>query len=619
MGKTLTTYLSDLRLDLKDSGAVWSDAELTRCVERAVADLSRFIPRELRKDVTVDAEVTAESFTTPAVTSATSIVNAKNISASVSGDTCTLASTVPDVPRPVLVTITDSNSSISKLTLIVKGYDEDSKYVEESFYLGGGLVQTGLVYFSYITEVEIDEIAGNGASDVLSVGVGTHLGVFVSLANKPIKVDTAAITNYTLDTDYIMDYAGGRIAMKSGGTMVASTAYSIAYTKSRLAIDLSALLRDCIRVERVEYPVGSVPQDFSQFEVWDNVLTLTGGVQSQAELSDAEHLIIYYLASHISPSTRAAATYPAVLDCTVELAASAYALFMKALQLEQQALTDQASARTALTSLTDIHSQIVTDRGSVRTILGTPLTDTHALAVAAFAKVITYLEDNTNENAKYWLTKITTDILGLRTAILAAVNAASTAAGKVETVSLDKATTGAEPVLDASATLIDTGDDFINTVNVGANVAENYTAMAQAKATVAQMRIAAASARLNNATAYIQEANSRIELLNSYVNQAIGGWGAVARIFIEQGSAYLLQIEKRLQAAIAYQAAADSGIADLDRYIQTATTYLAAATSCQAAADRLNAEGAERRNEAWAIWGSPHQIAPTYTLGQRSQ
>jgi len=45
MAKTIQHYITDLRLDLKDSGALWSDPELTRCVEKAVADYSRLVPR----------------------------------------------------------------------------------------------------------------------------------------------------------------------------------------------------------------------------------------------------------------------------------------------------------------------------------------------------------------------------------------------------------------------------------------------------------------------------------------------------------------------------------------------------------------------------------------------
>ncbi len=69
--KPIQHHLDDLRLDLKDSGSDWRDAELTRCYERAIADLTRFLPDYARFETTVDKAVVAESFTTPAAQSDT--------------------------------------------------------------------------------------------------------------------------------------------------------------------------------------------------------------------------------------------------------------------------------------------------------------------------------------------------------------------------------------------------------------------------------------------------------------------------------------------------------------------------------------------------------------------
>ncbi|KKK50145.1 hypothetical protein LCGC14_3127960, partial [marine sediment metagenome] len=185
--KTIAHYLTDLRTDLKDSGTLWSDAELTRCVERAVADYSRMVPREMSKEITVDAVVTSESFTTPTVEDTDYFVTTWDISAKDDGDIATLAASIPDVPRPVKITITDASTSMTQLVIIIKGYDDDGKYIEEFFYLEGGLVQTGQHYFALVAEVELDEITGEGAGDEMIVGTGDEDGVFVKLANKPIK------------------------------------------------------------------------------------------------------------------------------------------------------------------------------------------------------------------------------------------------------------------------------------------------------------------------------------------------------------------------------------------------------------------------------------------------
>ena len=561
MAKTIQHYLNDLRTDLKDSGAVWSDAELTRCVEKAVADYSRFNPRERQREITIDYEVDDESVTLPTTSDIDYFVAAYDLNAKTDGAVATMAAYVPDVPRPVRIAVTDANTSITQLVIIVKGYDEDNKYIEEFFYLEGGLIQTGQHYFSRVTEVELDEIAGNGAADLLNVGTGTDSDVWRRLAYRPIKSASLTRTGSTLDTDFEVDYAEGRIRRISDGNLVAGTAYTVDYTRSRIDIDLSTLIDDLIKVERVEYPSGSVPQNHSKFEVWGDILTVAGDMVSQAEMTDAEHLIIKYLVSHSAPSAQSSGSYPSYLDTTVQLAATAYALLIEALQYTHAAATNITNAGTALTAIAAIHTA----------------------CDAALDKVITYLESNTNEDAKYWLTKITTDIANLRTSIETALDAAASGLGEVDTTSLDKATTGAEGLLDA-------GDNFIDTVNDGDNVPGLYRDYSLARAQIANARLAAASQ-------YIAEATARMANLNSYIAQA-GGWMAVASGFVEEASGRLGEMDRYLQEAALHQQTADINL-------RLAEVY--------------RTEAFARRDEAWAIWMSPSQISPTYSLGQRRQ
>jgi hypothetical protein len=535
MEKVLNEHLADLRLDLKDSGSDWSDAELERCLEKSVADLSRFIPREKSLEVTFDFTVENESFTTPAVEDVDYFVDDYDLNSKADGQACTMAAYTPDVPRPVKVTVTDADSSITALTIIVAGYDTDGKYQEEFFHLFGGLVQTGNKYFSMVTSVELEEIAGNGASDALDVGTGDANGIYVQLDNKSIRQGSEKISSMTLDTDYIMDYHKGRIAMKSGGDMVVSTAYTITeYTKSQLDIDLSEIASDLIRVDSVEYPTGNVPRITEQIEIWGNTLTLRGGVNTQAEATDEEHAVIRYLAPHAPPTVQSSGSYPSFLNWTVQLAAAAYALFMKALQYEHQAITDIAYVDTALD------------------------------------KVAAYLETNdTTDNAKDVLANITDDVADLRTAIQTALDAANTHLDEVKTISIDKATTGAEAYLD-------TGDGTIPTLNTAGRVSEKYSDYTRA-------RVQVANARVQTAIAYIQEAAARLQNLESHVSEA-SGWMRIAEDFIQEANSR----------------------------IQNTQNYLAIA-------EVFRNEAIDRRNEAWAIWTSPNQVAPQYQLTSSRQ
>lgn len=580
MGKDITETIADLRLDLKDTGALWSNAELTRSVEKAVADLSRFLPLERSYEVTVDVEVDDESFTTLVAADPDLIVDNMNISAVVDGGTATLTGSQPDAPRPVIVTLTDTGGEITAFRLIVRGYDKDSNYITENFYLSGGTLAagvrtwTGQRHFAHILEIEFDEIADNGAGDVLDVGTGSPTGIWIELANKPIKKDSAVITGFALDTAYIMDYAGGRIALKSGGTMVANTAYTVSYEKSAIHIDLSSL-KDFIRVERVEYPSGQIPQAFANKELWNMVLTITSeGLNTQKETTDAEHVTIRYYARHSPPAASTPGSYPDFLDTTVELAASAYALFTKALAYEHQAVLDFATARLAL------------------------------------IKIATYLETNANHSAKLLLEDITTALhsgvvtmAGHADAVLSQLTSALTvvktdlAAIYTEQKKFLIATSGYTDI--EAETFLEAGDDHINAVGLGSRVAENYREYAEASIRMAD--IAGQEGNWLASLAYAESSMSNaIANSMSAVASSLNSAAAAARVLVDNNRSYI-------EESAAWTAIARG-------FAEEGTSYIAIAQANLALAERFRAEAVERRNEAWAIWKDAPQFSPMYTM-----
>lgn len=520
MSKVIGNYKTDLLTDLK--GVIttdWSATELDRCVERAVADLSRFRPLQKSKEFIVDAEVATESFTTPAASDPDYFVTTVSLNGKADGSTLTLAKRTPDVPRPMKITITDGSTVITDLVIIVKGRDVDGNYIEEYFYLAGGLVQTLEKYFAAVTEIEIDYMVDEDATCSIVVGTGTQFGVYVQLANKPIKFESDAITSYTRDTHYTMDYFGGRIAVKdaTSGDMVAETAYNIKYTKSRISVDLSSLT-DLIRVERVEYPMGTVPQGMSTIEMWGNILTLTSeGLASQTETTDKEHILVHYLAQHQPPSTSSPGTYPSFLDWTVELAASAYALFIKALQYELAAATAIGTASAGM--------------------------------LEALANVEVYLIDNTADDAESKLTNIDDDIALLRDAIhkdgtpdTGALFEANALLLEVSSIDLDEATHGAVKMLQ-------TGHPLINQLNDGGpDVPTKYADFARAGTQSGMARIQAA-------TGLIQEAATRLANLRTYIEEA-GAWSRIAEDFLSQAVQFKNAADIDLQLADRYRAEA---------------------------------------------------------------
>ena len=543
----LTGFIDKLWVDLGDDGTLFSEATMTRCIERAVDEFSRHLPRERVYEVTLDQTITDESFTTPAASDVDRIVDAYALEAIAEGTAVTITSRFMDVPRPVLITVTDATTKLERFTIIVKGTDADGQYVEERFYRQGGLVQTGKVYFYLIHEVELNEIRGDADDAVLDVGSGAGDGVWVQLTN-PIKSGSVTInttddaTIYTLDTDYEVDYANGRVCTKSGGDMVAETEHHIDYTKSRHAIDISSIIPQLIRIARVEYPVDKMPQQFPAWSIWDNMLTIGSPKvgSSQEHLGDKEHLAIYYESKHSPPSLVSSGSYPEYLDEVITIGALAFAYLIEAGQYEQQAVVDLASARTQLGLIAAVHT----------------------LAAAASTKVALYLETNdTTDNAKDVLSNITDDIAELRTKIIVAVDAMATELGKVDTISLDKATTGAEAYLD-------TGDAEIPALGTAARVPERYAEYARTRGELAQARVAAA-------VGYAQEAQMRMNSLLSYVTEA-GGWMRIAEDFVAE---------------------AQARIAEIDRYLAEATQFQETANLSMALSDRFRLEGQSRLSE----------------------
>ncbi|KKM62664.1 hypothetical protein LCGC14_1519370, partial [marine sediment metagenome] len=541
-----------------------------------------------------------------------------------------------------------------------------------------------------------------------------------------------------------IDYATGRVKAISGGGIVAGETSTFAYSKSQIGIDLSSLA-GLIRVQRVEYPVGDIPQNFVQFDTFGRWVVITGGGESEGQILLAEdrQFRVYYDTRHQPPGEYAPGTVPGFLEDTVLMAAGAYALYMYALKQEHQVITDLASARTALsnattsntalaTALTNMkkylddnstaeaatslasantdHSAFATaltnmvkyldnngtddatsslssangdhsvfataltslkkyldnnaevdaagilkditdDATELRTAIATAHTaakaeldagDFTAVAThlteadAALDKVATYLENNTNEDAKSWLTKITTDIAGLRTAFLTAVDALNTYLDSVATdlTSADSARAnymggtanyvdgGSEPDI---KTYLASGDALLNKVTEGGEGADVPRAYREYAQGTKESLVAAheqdrefyqqdATARTNAAMGYANEAVQRLSNLRTYIEQA-EGWGAIAAGFaneaekrVQNTQAYVAEAVERNGTARGRAEESAARIAQMDRYLGEAAAYQNSAGQHAQLADSFRIEAIERRNEAWAIWTDPKKF-----------
>ena len=562
MAKNRVMMRTALRTDLKDSGALWSDAELNRCIERAVAMFTRFIPREKSYEETIERHVTDESVTSLATTSLTAIVT--NADINVACPALLTISGQPDKPRPITLTLTDANNSAYGITVTVRGMDKNEEAQTEIFHWSRGDSKTivGLKEFKYIYEVELTEAPGTGAADVLSIGYGTTYTGWIYLTYRNVRDTSVVVTNsgatvtYTQDTDYEVDYLNGRIRLLSGGSMAASTAYLVDYEKTETHIDLSSL-PDLLRVDHVEYPVGQIPQQMVQTAVWGKMLFITGMGESdeQESLSEGENVRVYYDAVHTIPNDYTPGSVPEFLEDTVVQCATAYALLIYALKHEHQALTDLTSARTAIASLDAIQTAITT-------------------ALTAATK---YLNNNSNADAAGRLAAIATDAAALRTAIATALDLCNTLQDSVVT-DLSSADTvkisymgathnyldgGSAPDVKA---YLDTADALLNTITEGGENEATPAAYANFAMAVKNALIATyeqdrafyqqnATARTNAAMAAVQEASQRLTNLRTYIEESeayqgiADGFNKEAEILAGHASTALGEAEHSISVA----------------------------------------------------------------------
>lgn len=459
--------------------------------------------------------------------------------------------------------------------------------------------------------LDFDEVADE------EVTLTAH-GTYKALANKPVEPESERIcddasetTTYTRDTDYTIDYMNGEITSISTGDIGATDKIYCNYKVSRIAVDISGIT-DLIRIDRVEYPVGNVPQTYISPNIWGDFLIVEGGgTDNQERLTDKRHLLVYYHAEHTPPTDSVAGTYPVFLENTVILAAAAYALFHKAAEAEHHAVDDLNHVITAALKMT------------------------------------TYLEDNSEEDAVGILKDITDNVINLRTSINGHLDAASSflyeadttdlvgaeavwadeemhireniKAGTCTTDTTNRLTDSTAPftaadagkivhnitddtwgvvvgyvsttVVDVSWDLFPDGDEKysmyhanmqtfiadalekVNEITTGKDVPERLAMMAQLAALQQtawrqkrQDWIAQATARISAGIGFVQAANARLTNIRTHIEEA-GMWAEIARGFADQTDRFLNAVQADLLLA-----------------------------------QQFRAEAIERRTEVWAIW-----------------
>jgi hypothetical protein len=561
--KTRTEVISDIKLDLADivDASIWDESVLDRCIEMAIYDLSRFIPRQQAADFYTDFDVT-QGWTSAA-----------------------------------------------------------------------------------------------------------SAGTYVALTYKPIEktgvtVKNLAGTTCTEGTDFLFDYINGQITHISGGLIGNTESCTISYTKSKITIDLSTKISDLIRVASVEYPYGNTPQTELSYSLWNNLLTVTSSELTQSKLADSKHIIVTYESLHTLPTNEDRSSIPIYLDTVFELLAGAYALFIKSQEAKNLAKTTMDDAVTSVGTITTILATagVALGAGSTAMAAGT----TALSGIAALRTAVTTALDaakaellgvdaivTSATTASAAGTTALSGIAALLGAITTALDAANAELDSVDALLvlaaktfIDGANVSGTVAAGLAQALLNTGDDFIPTVNVAANVPENYRNYADEELVLAKIYeggftnyLNDVSRKVDTAVGYANEANQRIANVNALISQA--------NVNATISDSYSTAAGKRTDAAIGYVNEANQRISNIGSLISEATTnreigdgYVAIGTqyiqecnayavkaeqlkdSARAYLDisvRYKEDAVERRTEAWNIFADPSQYIPQITTSSKVQ
>ena len=306
-----------------------------------------------------------------------------------------------------------------------------------------------------------------------------------TLAYKPIKVNSVNITGKTLDTHYRINYLTGVVTEIGSGLPDAD--YTVSYELDSSIVDLSTILTDYIKIERVECPAGGSPPNLLTFDTFGNLLVLRAGVS----LVDNDHLRIVYLCKWTPPTPTDSGSFPSHLDDIVIIGSAGQALIYK------------AEEYTGLAKISIVSASTVMDGIAAITFPSTPdFTAKVTLAETALDAAITQAQ------------AAVTTLASMATPL----GSASTAYSKM--------TAG----VGVGEDYLTTGAPLINTGTRGEDVGAIYGQYAGYEAGLLQRYIDEGSGNIALALAWEAKAARQNTIANSYINEAVQRLAVVARV-----------------------------------------------------------------------------------------
>lgn len=354
-----------------------------------------------------------------------------------------------------------------------------------------------------------------------------------TLTYKPIKVDSLSIPSKTLDTDYRVNYLTGVVT--EIGSNLPDTTYTVAYELDSQRLDISSLLSDYIKIERMEYPAGESPTAFPTFDIVGDFIVLRS---STISFTEDKHIRLIYLKKWTPATDTIEGNYPSHLNDAVIIGSSGQALIFKAEKYTQAAITAIVAGKTVLDGLSAVAAtsapSIVTEINAAEIAL-TAATARFAAGVTAIGSMTTPLGNSATALGKI------TDEIGAGT--------------------------------DSAKKYLQDGDDFINAATRGTRVGEVYAVYANTKLGMAQGYEREGTQYVALALGWEAKGSRESALGNGYVNEALQRLTVVSRLLdkyrleLDSNAISISSYSRQLEQVIRYEAIANQYVATAGRFL----------------------------------------------------
>ncbi len=547
-----------VRLNLSDGATVWSDNEIDRAVDEVTADFSRLIPNEKIHEVIIDKTVTDEAWTSDSGVAV--VLNNKPID--FGSETVKQSTTV--FTRNTDYTI---NYGAGTVTMLAAGGMADStastiSYQKQSIAFDLSSLTDLISVVKVETSVgttpqeeanffifnDILWITSSGRRSQTSVGDKTHLRIYYWAEHTAPGASTAGSFPLFLDEVLI---------------------------KGTVAYCLFIKARGLLQEGEAEIELGNV----ALTDLRKNGGTIEDIETALTEFDVIESAIGTELALGAAKIVEAQVEYDVAIDSMIT-------------DVDTVLVTALAALNGATDSATEALNKITSGSYDAATTTALDKITTHLTGVSDSAKAA-LTDILTNVVA----TDVNTALDSVRTMHELILTAAGSAgyiqdaddqwAEEVKHILTDAGLPNAEDFLEL-------GDDKIDTVNLGLQVAQQYANYAATTLAMAdrwsdrRKDYIAMSDRVSVlAQTYIAEANSRLAGADRLINEATV-WADVAETFISEASARLAQIDRLIGEAVQWRevaatmndlatnrnVAAQMQIRAADGYVSMAMAYI---------------------------------------------